>query len=183
MDSFDYVAWIKYRESLQTDFISQINESPKFDGTPDQQFNQIIGYLDNLKGRKLLVLDNFDNPSAKDETKIKNILSDFKILITSRNQFDDIQDIFLKELSKEDAIKLFEKHYTKEYNLNELEQLLDQISYHTLLIELSAKVLKNSRVASISSVLESFKNRNLETIKTKINFREKKNKPALQHKK
>ncbi len=37
-----------------------------------------------------MIIDNFDNPTAKDKSKVKDFLPNFKILITSRSKIDDI---------------------------------------------------------------------------------------------
>ena len=180
MDSFDYIGWIDYKSSLQSDFISQINESPKFQGTPDEIFNQIIGFLDNLKGKKLLVLDNFDNPSAEDKLLITKILSDFKILVTSRSTFSNLKLIPLNKLSEKDAIILFEQ-YCNDYEINDLKILLKRIDYHTLLIELVAKTLSESSSFDIKYIKSHFDERNLKAIEIEVDSDQNINLPIIEH--
>jgi tetratricopeptide (TPR) repeat protein/GTPase SAR1 family protein len=156
LGKYDHVAWIEVKsqdtgyeqnmtvteafgydevlsKSLKLEFTNETNEA---------RFNLIINALSNLPGKNLLVIDNAREDLNKRE--IKDILPrppHWNILVTSRNTFNGFKTIGVDKLSKEQAIKLFQTHYTKTADQKDIEELIREIDYHTLTIELLAKTL------------------------------------------
>ncbi len=120
-----------------------------------------------------MIIDNFDNPTMQDKREVKDFLPNFKILITSRSIIDDINMISIEKLNDDEAIRLFEKHCKKAYDKENLGNLLKHIDNHSLLIELIAKTIQKSNLNSLESIYNNFKEKKLQEIKTKIDFKDK----------
>ncbi len=120
-----------------------------------------------------MIIDNFDNPTMQDKREVKDFLPNFKILITSRSKIDDINMISIEKLNDDEAVRLFEKHCKKSYDKENLKNLLKHIDNHSLLIELIAKTIQKSNLNSLESIYSNFKEKKLQEIKTKIDFKDK----------
>ncbi len=172
-NSFDCKAWINYKDSLTSSIVKDLNPRFGFTGDEIEVYNKIIYELNNLSGNNLMIIDNFDNSLKEAKTLTKDFLPNFKILITSRSKIDGINTINIEKLNDDEAIRLFEKHCTKAYDKKQLKNLLNHIDNHSLLIELIAQIIQNSYLNSLDLIYEKFKDKNLQEIKTKIDFKDK----------
>ncbi|NOT51467.1 MAG: tetratricopeptide repeat protein [Chitinophagaceae bacterium] len=154
LNNYDHVAWIEVKtqdtgheqnmsiteafaynevltKSLNLEFTNESN---------DVRFQLIIQALSNLPGKNLLVIDN----ARDDLNNIKDILPrppQWNILITSRNNFSGFKIIEIETLPKGKAKELFKAYYKNPADEKDVEDLLTEIGYHTLTIELLAKTL------------------------------------------
>jgi tetratricopeptide (TPR) repeat protein len=129
-------------------------------------FKEVGNKLNNLPGTNLFIIDD----AQGDLNKIKDILpstGDWKILVSSRRQFDDIPDYEIKFLSKESAFQLFYNYYKEENDDTILEEILSPVEYHTLVTEIFAKHANKSNYS-----LKKLKSKILESgfdLNTRIN--------------
>lgn len=95
--------------------------------------------LKRLPGKKLLVLDNVENVTGQ---QLREFLSDFHLLITTRDELRDVAVHEVGTLPHGEAVQLFQKHYEYDIEPNTLDALLKEIETHTLLIEMVARTLR-----------------------------------------
>ncbi len=99
---------------------------------------RIVNLLNTIQGNNLLVLDDVD----EEFNQIRRILplnANWKIIATSRFEFDGFPDLTLGSLTEKDALQLFYQHYHLQVNDEIIKQLFKPFDYHALSIELFAK--------------------------------------------
>jgi len=139
---------------------------------PDELFLEALSELTRLKGKKLLVLDDVKESEANQEI-IDKILalknSGYKILITSREEIDNIASYNLDVLSKDDAKALFNSIYKIE-NESLLEEILEYLGYHAFFIEKTALSIKKTLTPQM--IIDKFKSGAFSkiSVKRKQNF-------------
>lgn len=111
----------------------------------EDRFDFVLNKLRNLQGG-LLVIDNALIDLA---TQLKNIPynSNWKVLITSRVEFNQVEPYKLKGLSDEDAIELFYSNYSIEKDDAIVLRILKYINNHTLTIELLSKTADKRKLS------------------------------------
>ena len=149
---YHYCAWVFVDEDLQRSLIEQLHIALGLYFEPDQsieiQFAQVITALQRYEGNNLLVLDNADHSNELIQYKAALQTTGWTVLITSRCTPDEYEAYLLpiEELSPDDATCLFHHYYPLE---GDLQPLLKQIYYHTLLIELVAKAGKKKGLSLV----------------------------------
>ncbi len=116
--------------------------------------------MQNQEGKNLLVID--DIKTDEEFELIKDLQTNFELLITSRTEFDTQFIHKVEQLPYEEAKELFLKYYKTEKNIDDILEYLD---YHTLFIELTAKTLAKSNILTIEKLEKKFENGEFETIK------------------
>jgi tetratricopeptide (TPR) repeat protein len=116
--------------------------------TPEEaQIEQVMLVLANLKTPTLLVIDNADTLDDLENAYFSWLrrYPQVHILITSRVNFPDINQVAVDVLEPADAKQLFLEHYPAHQSHEDelLEQILEAVGYNTLVIELLAKNLSN----------------------------------------
>ncbi len=123
-----------------------------FDPThrPIEQFRQVISALAALKGEHLLVVDNVSEAAAIYLPELSS-LQNWRILFTSRDALPNTTKLELDTLEPNEAAALFERIYENTVALPDSDQtaladLLRDIAYHTLTIELLAAYAREKRL-------------------------------------
>lgn len=150
-DNYAHIAWVQHTsDDFRQDLISAegLLHSLNIDvtGTVDELFPRVIHQLRTLKNQpNLLVIDN----AFASLTKIKDQLPKqphWHILITSREEIAGFELKELGFLSETAAIDLFKRHYTlTKLQDADIAAIVKAIDYHTLTIELLAKVAQRKR--------------------------------------
>lgn len=173
---FDYYGFVSVTSSLKESFVNSFFGFFNLeDGRLDTLFNKVLNGLQNLEGRKLLVIDNLLN-IVNDEESINTILSlqnnDFKIIFTSRESSDLIpKEYTLDTLTIEDSIELFISHLTSsDIGFSDREMISSIINKyldkHPLFIEMTAKTLsKKSKTLSLEKIFSKFESGDYKAIK------------------
>ena len=126
----------------------------------------ILNKLSNLSGKSLLVIDN----ATEDIAKFKDFLPKppaWQVLLTSRQELGFAKKIPLGFLSESAAIELFYEHYQLDKNEKAVQSILATLDYHTLTIELLAKVAQKRRIQPIDKIVALLQERGLK-IRRKI---------------
>ncbi|TAE18555.1 MAG: ATP-binding protein [Bacteroidetes bacterium] len=161
---YDNVVWLTqqnhFLEAFTDNYILTNNLQLAFkEETTEQRFHFIINALKQIKGRNLLVLDNFQR---KEDDKFLSFLrflpptDAWKLLFTSREKIDRFTELNLGTLPLDEAMALF-KHHCPNKNIDdtELQSLLEEVGYHTLMIELLAKIYReNTGLTSVRVMQE-----------------------------
>lgn len=124
----------------------------------DERYISRLDILRRSGGSILLIIDNMDIESDNHFDDLIDCGCD--IIITSRCNILGVEDLLLPvpPLSHDEQIELFEKHYrplNDDEERDTLNELLNSIDGHTLLIELSAKTILNGdlEINSITNCL------------------------------
>ena len=128
------------------------------------RFVQLMQALRAIPGPNLLVIDN-----ATAQLKASEVFQylptppNWKVLVTSREDLpDDFIKLELQVLPPAAALELFRLYYSGG-NDEEAGELLQEIGYHTLMIELMAKTLERQKgLLSIPELLSNFQDKELD---------------------
>ncbi|GEM_PF-2173379 len=158
-DYYEQIQQVFYKGSL-TETINSIkfsNPIPRENEQipPDKRLELRLNVLKELPPDSLLIIDNMDvDTSAENSVILKELMDmDMDIIITSRNTKLYLEKVMLplEHPSEKEAFEIFEEYYFRAYQLEntlpesqkaELENLLRLIDYHTLLIEMIARTLR-----------------------------------------
>ncbi len=99
-------------------------------------------FLRSLKEDTLIIIDNFNITASDDELFDVIMKYRCKILFTTRSRFKDYTYFELKEMPLESLLTLSEYFYADtRSNTNVVENIINELHYHTLSVELAARLL------------------------------------------
>jgi len=161
-DNFDYYGFVQVNEDIKLSLASAFGTSLDLKSEKiDDLFAEIMNKLQNLEGKKLLIIDDvkeMDNQLDEMNTLMTLKNSGFQILFTSRETKEYIPQYFLDIMSIEDARELFLKHYPTN-EMDKVDKILEYLDYHTLFIEMTARMLNNRQNSfSIDKLEKKFNN-------------------------
>lgn len=148
-EDYDHLAWINLGEdliasfTLNTELADTLGLPFEKEEDPNDRFHRILWVLQQLPGRNLLVIDN-----VQEQITVKAVRErlpgppNWDVLLTSRMNLAGYEQIRLETITPEEAKLLFRTHLHGSYAEAELEELLEEIGYHTLTIELLARLLE-----------------------------------------
>ena len=153
-DKFDYVGFIDELDSFVSEFRHSLDLKYEKE---NELFNEIIYKLRQLKGKKLLVVDNIED-IEKNKKLIEMILSlkkdDYKILFTSRRKIKNVKNYSVGTLLFKDARRLFLSYFKTE-ELEKVDKVIKYFGSHTLFIKLVAETMKKEGY-SLDDIIEKF---------------------------
>jgi tetratricopeptide (TPR) repeat protein len=147
-EAYQHLAWLTLENGLEDALLTHpvlaTNLQLDLAGMDTkQQTALILNALNALPGTNLLVLDNSRQQLAASQQKLPHPPG-WQVLVTSREKITGFTEMPVDFLSETDAIALFER-YNNRYHYNTLRQLVQQVEYHTLTIEILAKASKKHR--------------------------------------
>ncbi|WP_247232340.1 tetratricopeptide repeat protein [Telluribacter sp. SYSU D00476] len=151
-DHYKHIAWVtQSSESIETDFINDSGLIKNLSVStanlePKELFEDIIRRLKAIHDRpNLLIIDNGEQ-SLRKYLKILPSQPHWHLLATSREEIEGFYLMPLDFLTEEQAIKLFQKHYPyTKLSDQDIKELVVLVDYHTLTIEILAKIAKVQR--------------------------------------
>ena len=161
-ENYDYYGFFEGLESFIVELRPRLNlKSEKL----DELFLEALAKLSTLEGNKLLVLDDVKE-SEENQEVIDKILglrdSGYKILITSRQKINSLNEYTLHTLLPKDARELFLKYYpTQEWD--KVDTIVGYLDNHALFVELVAKTVE-SEGYELDEIVESFEEGRLSKI-------------------
>lgn len=130
-------SWSLYEMVADLDFADDTDEL-----TEKERFRKHFRFLKSLKEDTLLVIDNFDTTASTE-----SLLSQFcdlkcKVIFTTRNQFSSYET-FTITADKKQAEQVLQSNLgtSTDYSLEELDLILEFLDYHTMAVELVARLL------------------------------------------
>ena len=167
-DKFDYCAYFSNGSDIESQIVDELSMAFNIEEKEyDRKLKAIFLKLQNLKGKKLLCIDDIQN--IKKQEKIIEILlslsqsNNFKIIFTSRiSQIKNMQSYHLGKLSKKEGRELFLQFY-KTDEFQKIDKILNYIDYHTFFIEIIAKTIE-SEGYKLSEIIKKFINGELSSI-------------------
>ncbi len=168
-DNFDYYGFVQVNEDIRLSLAFAFSTSLDLKSEKiDDLFTEIMTKLQNLKGKKFLIIDDVkDMESQLDEMNTLLTLekNGFTILFTSREIKEYLPQYFLDIMSVEDARELFLKHHNTD-EMEKVDKILEYLDYHTLFIEITAKTLtKRKNTFSLDIAIEKFENGEFTAVK------------------
>lgn len=115
--------------------------------TEKERFRKHFRFLKSLKEDTLIVIDNFDATASAE-----SLLSQFcdlkcKVIFTTRNLFSSYETVTITADKKQAAQVLQSNLGTStDYSLEELELILEFLDYHTMAVELVARLLSYTAI-------------------------------------
>ncbi|WP_240311873.1 tetratricopeptide repeat protein, partial [Teredinibacter turnerae] len=154
-DRYAHIAWVQQSsENFKQDLISTpgllqaLNVSPE--GDIDSLFTQIIQAMCSLHQKpNLLVIDDASNSLAKIRDSLPR-QPHWHLLVTSRQEIAGFEPKHLGFLTETSAVNLFKRHYQRtDLSDSDVKFLVRLVDYHTLTIELLAKVAHRQRTSLV----------------------------------
>lgn len=151
-ERYKHIVWINhYSDDIISDFINTEGLIPNLNinienKAPKDIFIEVMIELNRINDNpNLLVIDN-GNISINNISKYLPHHPNWHILVTSREKIDNFNIIDLGFLTENESLELFKSHYTLNILADsEIKELVGIIDYHTLTIELLAKVAQKQR--------------------------------------
>ena len=168
--NYDNIAWINRGEdlvesfALNEDLADNLNLPFEQEEDLNKRFGRILRTLQQIPGRNLLVIDNAQIKLA--DKAIREQLPGppyWHVLLTSRLNLAGYEQMRLDTMTPETAKILFRTHFHGPHTEPELEELLEEIGYHTLTIELFARLLdKFNNVLSLQELTAILRQKQLD---------------------
>jgi transcriptional regulator of NAD metabolism len=168
-EKLNYYGFFEGLESFVSELRSRLNIKAE---KSQEAFMEALAKLGSLEGKKLLVLDDVKDIEENQE-QIDKILAlkhcGYQILLTSREEIEEVDSYHLDVLSLDDAKALFNSIYRVE-DEKLLEELLGYLDYHAFFIEKTAHSIKKNLTPQM--LRDKFKNREFAqiSVKRKQNF-------------
>ena len=151
------ILFLDYSGSLY-EMVADLDFADDTDGlTEKERFRKHFRFLKSLKEDTLLVIDNFDTTASTE-----SLLSQFcdlkcKVIFTTRNQFSSYETFTITG-DKKQAKQVMQSNLgaSIDYSLEELELILEFLDYHTMAVELVARLLSYT-VISPAKLFEELK--------------------------
>lgn len=142
--SYTNILYFTYPSSLQTliEDMDFADDLPTDDNTT--LFKKHNRFLRSLKPDTLLIIDNF-NTTAANEPQLDVLMKyGCKVIFTTRSHFEAGYTFELSEISDLDSLVSLAGHfYTETQNNRQIvESIIETVHRHTLLVELSARLLQ-----------------------------------------
>jgi tetratricopeptide (TPR) repeat protein len=161
-EHYHHIVWVEQQSSLLLAFMTEkkLNElvAPEKEEA-EVYFNRLMQFLTAIEGKNLLVIDNYEDTEADKTiailTQIQNVhFAHWRVLFTSREKVNGFALIALDTLPKDEAIALFKLHSENRlFDENVLVQILEEVDYHTLTIELLSKIYANDVDVTLTNLL------------------------------
>lgn len=141
------ILFLDYSGSLY-EMVADLDFVDDTDGlTEKERFRKHFRFLKSLKEDTLLVIDNFDTTAS-----VESLLSQFcdlkcKVIFTTRNLFSSYET-FTITADKKQAEQVLQSNLgtSTDYSLEELDLILEFLDYHTMAIELVARLLSYTAI-------------------------------------
>lgn len=144
------ILFLDYSGSLY-EMIADLDFADDSDGlTEKERFRKHFRFLKSLKEDTLLVIDNFDTTASTE-----SLLSQFcdlkcKVIFTTRNLFS-FYETFTITADKKQAEQVLQSNLgtSTDYSLEELDLILEFLDYHTMAVELVARLLSYTAITPV----------------------------------
>lgn len=137
----------------------------------DILFKKHNRFLRSLKEDSLIIIDNFNITASDDELFDVIMKYRCKILFTTRSRFKDYTYFELKEMQLESLLMLSEYFYADaRNNADVVESVINELHYHTLSVELAARLLTYGILEPYSLLAELQSTKSVLHTEDKINI-------------
>ncbi len=174
---YNHLIWINIEQSINYSFVSddllEKNLNIGFSKSNDvnQRFSYLLNELNKIKGKNLLIVDIQEAEDEVASLKVLSSISSWEKLILTRSHLKTLQTLKLPKISFNVAKKI----YLSSSNIEDVEDSLlkdffEYIDYNVLVIELTAKTIKNSVDLTLATFYSYLKSQRLDDDKLKIDI-------------
>ncbi len=172
---YDHIMWIVFDGDLKSSLSKLANDLGIVQA---ENFSDVLISKINSLQNVLLIIDNFFIPEKQNNIteELRTFLPNVKKILTAREEIKGKDWIITKEIDKlspTEAKKMFVKYCGFSPNEKELDDLMKTVDYHTLTLELSAKLYTGySNEITLTQLTKSFGdiNQEIADIKTNTNY-------------
>lgn len=142
-NEFNHLIWVTGKNGIlenishDKNLKSNLKVSQNFQHTADIS-QRIVNILNTIEGNNLLVLDDVDE-EFNQIGRILPLNDKWRIIASSRFEFENFPNLTIGNLPQSDALKLFYSHYQLQQKDELVLELFEPLDYHALSIELFAK--------------------------------------------
>ncbi len=144
---YRHIAWVNYTGNFAADCVREVNDYRTLafepEGNTEAQFEQLLRAMERLPAPNLLVVDNLNTLAhvADAATCARHLPNGWKVLLTAREHDDRFPRHDVGVLALPDARELFLRNRPLKpaEHTEDLDQLLELVGRHTLVVELLAK--------------------------------------------
>jgi chromosomal replication initiation ATPase DnaA len=138
------ILYLTYSGSLQRDITDLDFADDLPEDSEAERFRKHNRFLRTLKEDTLLIVDNFDTTSARDEFLSVILKYRCRILFTTRSQLPGQVSFLLEEITNPEELFQLAAHFDSraEHHRPILEQIIQTVHCHTLAVELVARLLE-----------------------------------------
>ncbi len=159
---YDHIFWIVFDGNLKSSVEKLYSDLSIIPDENKSLADMVLAKINNLSGKKLLVIDNFFTEDNKIINELRNFLPNVKKLLTSRKAIEQgwLVKLEIEKMPKEDAKEMFLNYYGYGGTIDDdkLDTLMELVDYHTFTLELSAKLLKEAgKETDIDELIAAFK--------------------------
>lgn len=139
------ILFLNFRSSL-----AETITAPVFAGdgglmTVSDRYSNHLRLLKTLSYSTLIIIDGFDTVAAEEPELAEIMRLRCRVIFTTRSSFENSAVLNLAELSEENALFLFLAFFTRaETERETVTEIIRAIHFHTLAIELAARLLQRS---------------------------------------
>ena len=166
-DAYDHLVWVNGESDLSKALVfdqrlrKHLSIVNNIDDSLEMQFNNLLGSLDNIAGRNIIVIDDLKE-DFNVLAKLRE-LRNWQVLVTSRNRWENIPNYVIKKLDFEAAKHLYlRQEKSKPATDESLKIFFERIEYNTLIIELVAKTINNSIDIDLDVFIKYLENQELD---------------------
>lgn len=162
--NYHHIVWLEQLSDFASDIVTDplllrnLDIQPTANTVADAQI--LLNELANLQGPSLFVIDNADTQIHAFKQFLPKA-PNWQVLITSRQSLSFAKKIELDFLSEKDALRLFYTHYTLDKDDEAAKQILYNIDYHTLTLEILAKTAQKRKISSVKAIVDLLEERGI----------------------
>lgn len=153
-DEYENIIYLTYHHDLETTIaLLEVTGKPR-----SVAFHEHYKKLQSLTEKSLIILDNFNTTSHKENHLKKLLKLNCRLLITTRCTFDQAYVFELNEISDTDILlKLAENFFPDTINhIETVAEIIEIVHHHTYAVELAARLLQTG-LFKPDAVLEKLK--------------------------
>lgn len=141
-NDYTNILYIPYDSDLRDAIIGLDFADDLADEDDTARFKRHNRFLKSLKADTLLIIDNFNEP---DDPRLDMLLGyRCRILITTRNRFDNKPGLELQELDGDSLLQIVRYFYSEaEENRDTVSRIIQTVHNHTFAVELAARLLSS----------------------------------------
>lgn len=140
------IAHLDFSGFDEVSFLESLQNKDDIDSIEDALFHKKLSWLETTNNKTLLIIDGLDNYNDPDLDVINRL--SMHVLITTRCHFSEWAVVKVKKIEEKELIKVFYNYYEDgsqdEEEIEQVKEIINIVSSHTLTIKLIAQFLQTS---------------------------------------
>ena len=140
------IAHLDFSGFDEVSFLESLQNKDDIDSIEDALFHKKLSWLETTNNKTLLIIDGLDNYNDPDLDVINRL--SMHVLITTRCHFSEWAVVKVRKIEEKELIKVFYNYYEDgsqdEEEIEQVKEIINIVSSHTLTIKLIAQFLQTS---------------------------------------